>query len=136
MRSRSPLSEDRGTAVIEFALVLPFMSMLMAGVLSYGIYFWRANALQEVAAGAARAAIAGVSQAERRRFVDEALDAQIPQLIGLAASDVARTVADTGTTLTLDLRYDGSRDVMMGAGLIPLPSAVIHRRAVIRLAGL
>lgn len=133
---RSLPKSEKGTAVIEMALVMPLMSMLMGGILSYGVYFWRAHGLQEAAASAARAALAGTTPAERRRMLDDALDVELPQMLGVRAADVGRAVADTGTILTVDLSYDGSRDMMMGAGLVPLPQSVIRRRAVIRLAGL
>ncbi len=136
MRIKHLSRHEGGTAVIELALVLPLMSMLMASILSYGVFFWRAHALQEAASSATRAALAGVTIGERSRYLNDALDQELPQLSGLRSAEVSRSIVDTGTTLTLDLSYDGSRDMLMGAGLVPLPQSVIRRRAVIRLAGL
>lgn len=125
-----------GAAVAEFALVLPLFLTLLLGITAYGGYFWRAHALQEVADGAARAAIAGLTAAERRQLVDTAIAAHLPSLGGIAAGRAQTSVTDTGSSLTVELTYDAGNDLLVGSGLVPLPNAVIRRRSVIRLAGL
>jgi hypothetical protein len=58
----------------------------------------------------------------------------------LAGMDARRvgtpTVTQTGTNLTVQLSYDGTRDALLNLGWIPLPSRTIRRGATVRLAGL
>ncbi|UYQ72176.1 pilus assembly protein [Pelagibacterium flavum] len=67
--SRLPLRrnwlDDAGTSAVEFALIAPVFLLLLFGAIGYGIYFGAAHSVQQLAADAARAAVAGVSGAER-----------------------------------------------------------------------
>lgn len=57
---RKLFRHQHGTAVIEFAILTPVYLLLLTGMLAYGIYFGAAHALQQLAADAARTAIAGL----------------------------------------------------------------------------
>src|SRR5215217_7028783 len=67
--------DTRGTSAVEFAILTPVFLLLLTGMLAYGIYFGAAHALQQLAADAARTAIAGLDEAERDRLVEAFLDA-------------------------------------------------------------
>lgn len=69
-----PLARDvRGAAVIEFAILTPVFLLMLTGMLAYGIYFGAAHALQQLAADAARTAIAGLDAAEGEDLVRDYL---------------------------------------------------------------
>lgn len=68
------LGDRRGTAAIEFAILTPVFLLMMTGMLAYGLYFGAASTLQQMAADAARVAIAGITDAERDRLVERFLD--------------------------------------------------------------
>lgn len=55
----------RGASAIEFALIAPVFLLLVLGALCYGIYFGAAHSVQQLAADAARAAVAGLDGNER-----------------------------------------------------------------------
>lgn len=53
-RARSFWKAKGGAAAAEFALVTPFLLMLLFGAFEYGRYLWTVNALQQTAAQTAR----------------------------------------------------------------------------------
>jgi Flp pilus assembly protein TadG len=62
-RRRSFATATSGTAAVEFAILLPFYLFFLLGMLAYGIYFGAAHSVQQLAADAARTAIAGAAGA-------------------------------------------------------------------------
>jgi len=63
------LKDDRGTAVIEFALLTPVFLLLLTGMLAYGLYCGAAHALQQLAADAGSMSIDGLTDSERDAMV-------------------------------------------------------------------
>jgi Flp pilus assembly protein TadG len=56
---------DEGVAAVEFAIIAPVFLMILFGIIVYGIYFATWIAVTEAASEGARAAVAGLSAAER-----------------------------------------------------------------------
>lgn len=54
MRLRSKLRREEGTALVEFALVLPLLLLLLMGIIYYGRYISYANDENQLASSAAR----------------------------------------------------------------------------------
>jgi Flp pilus assembly protein TadG len=129
-------ADQRGAALIEFALVLPILLLILLGILGYGGYFWRANVLQQVANDAARAAMPGLTAAERLSLAQGSASAELTQMGGIQRNRVTTTVQESGAILTVRLSYDGRTDPLLKLSIVPLPSAVIQRVAVVRLGGL
>ncbi len=63
-------SNKQGASAVEFALIAPFMLLLVAAILAYGSIFATSLSLQQVAAETARATIAGLSDAERQSLAE------------------------------------------------------------------
>jgi Flp pilus assembly protein TadG len=57
--------EEEGSSAVEFALIAPVFLLIVFGAIGYGIYFGAAHSVQQLAADAARSAVAGLSGAER-----------------------------------------------------------------------
>ena len=55
----------RGSSAVEFALVAPLLVLLFSGITAFGICLGAAHNLRQIAAEAARASVAGVTDAER-----------------------------------------------------------------------
>lgn len=127
--------DDRGAALIEFALVLPVMLMILLGIVGYGGYFWRANVLQQIANDAARASMPGLTAAERATLARNSVTAEIASMGGIVANRVTTTVAESGATITVRLSYNGSADPFLRLSIVPLPSTTIQRTAVVRMGG-
>lgn len=67
------LKNKHGASAVEFALIAPFMLLLVAAILAYGSLFATSLSLQQAAAETARATIAGLSDAERKTLAESKL---------------------------------------------------------------
>lgn len=134
--SRFSLQHDvRGVSVVEFALVLPLLVCLLYGLMGYGQYFLLAHNVQQLANDAARATVAGMSAAERQSLATTALAHEIATLHTLRAADVSSAVEETSDTVTVRVRLDASTMPLIHNALVPMPDAIIERRAVVRPGG-
>ena len=124
----------RGVAAVEFALVAPVFIALLMGTVTYASYFLSAHTIQQIANDSARAAIAGMDDQERTAIAQSTVAAHVagyPFLQGQVKNvDVKRSDA----TVTVRVAYDGQRDVWTQL-LVPAPSTMIVRDAVIQLGG-
>ena len=138
--SKRLFCNENGTAVIEFAILTPVYLLLLTGMLAYGIYFGAAHALQQLAADAARTAIAGRDEAERNALVETYLarNAGDHMLI-----DPARLVHDIGDSpldpnqYVVRLTYDAAfLPIWSLYPPLPLPASTIVYGATIRRGGI
>lgn len=128
--------DRRGVAVVELALTLPVLLTLMFGILTGGSWLALSHAVQQGANEGARAAIAGLTQAERATIATDTARAALRQSYGIDAADVAVTVNDDGARIAVAVRYDGSANPLLSLPIMPAPATVIERRASIVLSGL
>lgn len=127
------LPADReGTALVEAAIALPILISLLFGILTYGCWFMAAHSLQQAANDAARAAIAGIDAQERRDLVDQSI-AHTPGGAMLEQDLLTVTTTQDGRYYTVSLTYEATRARLFSHSLIPLPTGVIHRAAVVQL---
>ena len=128
---RNHLTRDRsGTSAVEFALVAPLFILMMLGMLGYGIYFGAAHSIQQLTADAARTAIAGLDESERRSLAQAFIDAS------KLTVDVQDSAAD-GSQFVVGVSYD-ARDLPIWnlfSGLT-MPRTTISRASTIRIGGL
>ena len=125
-----------GVAVVEFALLAPLLLLMLLGILSYGGYFWMAHSLQQAANDAARATIAGLDSDERRLLARQRAEALLARNDGIAPGRSVVDLSEQGDIVTVELSYDASDSVFMRLPLVPMPDAVIRRRAAITRSGL
>lgn len=134
-RVRAWLVRDRrGAVLIEFALVLPMLLTLVAGMLCYGQYIWLAHSVQAAANDAARAIVAGVTPAERRTLAQAAVANGLTGVAEVTTDKVTLVVDELGSRATVRLRVDARALTLLSTGMVPLPEPVIERRAVAILA--
>lgn len=89
LRSRRHSKDDRGVALVEFALVLPVLSLLVLGIFEYGNLWRQVGTLERAAQLGARA----VSQQANGRFADyEALRAVDSQTRSMSGVEVTRVI--------------------------------------------
>ena len=95
--------EERGAAAVEFALVVPFLLLILFGILSYGFMLSFRQALSQGAAEGARAAAVSVSTTTTSRTAAavSALDASL-DLYGVSCSG-GSLVKDGATVGTCSL---------------------------------
>jgi Flp pilus assembly protein TadG len=132
--------DDSGTSAVEFAILMPVFLLLLTGMLAYGIYFSAAHSLQQLAADAARTAIAGLDEAERNELVGDFLDANADSY---ALIDPARLTATIGDKpgdpdhYRVVLTYDASDLPIWNLyPPLPLPSQQIAYSSTIRRGGI
>ena len=132
--------DDSGTSAVEFAILMPVFLLLLTGMLAYGIYFSAAHSLQQLAADAARTAIAGLDEAERNELVGDFLAANADSY---ALIDPARLTAAIGDKpgdpdhYRVVLTYDASDLPIWNLyPPLPLPSQQIAYSSTIRRGGI
>ncbi len=114
--------------------------LLLLGMVAYGIYFGASHSVQQIAADAARTAIAGETTAERRTLVEAFVAANAgtypfvdPNKLTADARD---SVADPNQ-FDVSVRYD-ARNLPIW-NLFPrliMPTTTISRRSTIRIGGI
>lgn len=141
MRTLAGFARDtRATSAVEFAILTPVFLLLLTGMLAYGIYFGAAHSLQQLAADAARTAIAGLDEAERDQLVGEFLEANAGDYMLLDRSRLTYTIGDKPgdpTHYRVTLTYD-AKDLPIWNLYppLPLPSSSIAYSSTIRRGGL
>lgn len=133
-------AHEDGTAAIEFAIVLPVFLVVMLGILAYGIYFAAAHSTAQLAAEAARASVAGLTDAERSNLARTSVTANLanygvlidPSKVTVEAAPVASDV----TEFRVAVRYQAhDLPIWSFAPFLPLPSETIERTAVVKRGG-
>lgn len=126
-------------AALEFAIIAPVFLLILLGIAAYGIYFSAVSSLQELTADAARASVAGLSATERAAIVTNYVADSSPQYQLLQGHAITVTTAPfpgDPTRYTVTLRTDISNlPLQVQSGIIPMPSSVIERTAVVRIGG-
>lgn len=127
----------RGTSAVEFALLSPLYFLLMAGIAAYGLYLGTSHSLQQIAADAARAAIAGLSADERQDIALRYVAANAGTYPFIEARHLTVGVGDGDAgRFVVSLDYDArSLPIWNLFDGLPLPQVTIVRRAAIRIGG-
>ncbi len=137
--ARRIAGDESGVSAIEFAIVFPIFLIAVLGLLVYAIYFGAVHSVQQLAAEAARASVAGLSVDERedlaRQHVARAAQSY-PLIQPRNLSVEAGMVPDDPNLFQLALTYDASELVIFALrGLVPMPPTTIRRQAVVRRGG-
>lgn len=129
----------RGAVAVEFAIVSPVFLLILLGIMSYGTLFGIGHSVQQLAAEAARAAVSGLSDAERTEIAGRFVQASAGSysLLDPTRLTLSSRTTDVDTrTFEVALTYDASSSYVYGfAGLLPLPDPTVRRAAVIRHGG-
>lgn len=128
------------TAAIEFAMLFPLFLLLFLGMVAYGIYFGASHSVQQIAADAARVAIAGLDETERQTMVANFITRNAA---GYVFVDPAKLTAETydntddGSQFVVTIRYDARNlpiwNLLPG---LPMPAMTIARESTIRVGGI
>jgi Flp pilus assembly protein TadG len=132
-RLQAFLSDQGGAVLIEAAFVIPLLVALLAGVVTYAMYFMAAHSLQSVANEGARASLAGLNSDERDALVDRAIEQSLLQATLVDPEEVAVETSVDGDFFTVRLDYDASANAVFSTSLIPMPGDHIVRSATIEL---
>ncbi|WP_127145072.1 TadE/TadG family type IV pilus assembly protein [Pelagibacterium montanilacus] len=134
-------ARDRAaSSAVEFALLMPVYLMLVLGALAYGIYFGATHSVQQLAADAARAAVAGLGAEERAMLADGFVATNARSYLWLDP-DRLEVVPEPSPfdpgQYHVTVRYDASALPIWNIyPPLPLPSSTIAHRSTIRNGGL
>ncbi len=103
-RCRPWLSDRKGQAAVELALILPVLVLLLLGMLQVGIVLQDYLQLQQAVEQGARAASLGASDATVLQTVDAAAPSLNPSSLTLAVSP-SPSERQTGTDVDVQGRY-------------------------------
>lgn len=133
-RRAASLSHDRrGSVLVEAAFALPLLIGLLFGILIYGSWFMTAHSIQQAANDAARTALAGLDDTERRALVDQAVTRSLAGSTLVDAHLLHVTTSMAGGYYSVRLTYDLQADALFAASPVPLPTTSIQREAVVRV---
>ena len=130
----------RGTSAIEFAIVSPILILLLFGMVAYGIYLGASHSVQQIAADAARTAVAGLDESERISLADSYIDRNAAAYPFIDRAKLTLDIKDNPTDASefvVAIRYD-ARDLPIWDLLpdLPLPGTTIRHSSTIRIGGM
>lgn len=137
---KDALREDRGIGAVEFALVLPIFMTFTFGLIVYGFYFATLIGLEQAAAEGARAAVRGLSNAERVTLATEAVDRILTSYDGLMdESLVARNIEVDPVNpglFRVELTYNFAAGPFGSmASFVPVPAGGPHVETIVSNGG-
>jgi Flp pilus assembly protein TadG len=129
-----------GTSAIEFAIVSPLLILLLFGMVAYGIYLGASHSIQQIAADAARTAVAGLDESERISLADGYIDRNAAAYPFIERAKLALDIKDNpddANEFVVAIRYD-ARDLPVWNLLpdLPLPGMTIRHSSTIRIGGM
>lgn len=105
-------ADQSGTAAIEFAIIAPVLMLFLLGIVCFGLMLGTYNAVQQLAAEAARASVAGLSDSERNQIANSYVSSNIA---GYQMIDPSKLIVATYAqpdTYRVTLSYDVSNTVV------------------------
>lgn len=136
---RNFLHRTNGAAALEFAIIAPVFFMTVFSMIAYGIYLGAVHSVQQVSADAARAAVAGLSQAERQTLARDYIQRSLMRHPFIDAQQVEVEVADDSANpnqFTVSVSYDASHLPVWSLYSYAMPDTEITGFSTIRLGGL
>jgi Flp pilus assembly protein TadG len=132
--------DQSGTSAIEFALLSPIFILLLLGMVAYGIYFGASNSVQQIAADAARTAIAGLNETERQALVTSFVNNNAGGYPFVDSDKLTYQAKDStadGKQFVVSIQYDARNlPVWNLFPALPMPGTTISRKSTIRVGGI
>lgn len=128
-----------GAAALEFAIIAPLFFLTIFTMIGYGIYLSATHAVQQIAADAARTAVAGLSSTERKSLAQSFIQSSTLDYPFINKTKLTVDVADDVQNLnqfTVTIVYDSSELPIWKLFSFALPDEEIKRYATIRLGGI
>lgn len=133
-------TDQAGSTAVEFAILAPLHVFLIMGMSAYGIYFGASHSVQQLAADAARAAVAGIGQAERERLATTFIDRNAGGYLFIDPNGLTIDIGDSAadpTQFDVTVSYDAARLPIWNLHeRLSTPQQTIRRRATIRIGGI
>ena len=127
------------SSAVEFALVAPLFLCFVGGIIAYGAILGVYHGVQQLAAEAARATIAGMSDNERQQIAQSYISSNATSYVFLDSAKLkieADPAVVQSNNYKVTLTYDMSDlFIYQFSSLLPLPEPKVQRTAVIVRGG-
>jgi Flp pilus assembly protein TadG len=136
--ARSLRTSRRGIAAVEFALLAPGLLMIAFGVIVYSIYFTAVIGVRQAASEGARAAMAGLSTAERMTLAQTRAGQVLGNYGSLLGGNLPQVSAapDSLGVFKVTVTYDMSNSpIMRYGGFVPLPDKTVQASVLVTNGG-
>lgn len=130
---------NSGASAVEFAIIAPVFFFTLFTLIGYGIYLSAAHSVQQIAADAARTAVAGLSEAERKQLVRDFLTSSTLSHAFLTKDNFSASVEqDPGNPnqFTVAIEYDARNLPIWNLYSYALPEQHIRRFSTMRIGGI
>jgi Flp pilus assembly protein TadG len=128
----------RGSSAVEFAMLLPVFLTVVFGIIVFGSYLAVVHGVQQLAAEAARASVAGMSESERNSLAVNYVAnnaATYPLIDATKITTAAATSASNANVFVVTVTYDASSMVIYTLPFVPKPATTVTRSAAIPYGG-
>lgn len=128
-----------GGSAVEFAIVAPILFLTLFSLIAYGIYLSAAHAVQQIAADAARTAVAGLNDTERKQLVRDFLSRSTLNHALLEVKNFTLDVKEdpkNPNQFTVSVDYDASHLPIFNLYSYAMPDAHIRRFSTMRIGGI
>jgi hypothetical protein len=131
------IKEQKGASAVEFAAILPFMVVLILGMIEFGIMFYDKAVLTNASREAVRAGITGLTALEMQQLAKDYCNINLINLGGNNDFD-----PDTDPNDDISVSLDGSNDLrvkleynydLLFGSIIGFPSTKIAAETVMRM---
>ena len=139
MRIRSLLRCRSGSSAVEFAIIAPVLLLMLFSLIGYGVYLAEAHAVQQIAADAARTAVAGLDASERQKLVQEYLTKSTMDYALLDKKNFTTKVQSDPSNpnqFTVSIEYDASTLPIFSLYSYAMPDKHIRRYSTMRIGGI
>ena len=120
-------------------VLLPVFLLIVLGILTYGIYLGSVHSVEQLAADAARASVAGLSDSERVQIATQHVTTNAGGYPLLNASKIAVEAGASpldASQFRVMVRFDASDlPIWIMSGIVPMPDRVIERTSIIKRGG-
>lgn len=131
--------DQSATTAVEFAFVAPILLLLLFGAVGYGHAFGVYHGVQQLAAEAARASIAGLDDAERERLARDFITQSVGSYAFLEPNKLTVRTSALGApspSFEVTVLYDYSDSIFNRlSSIVALPMPIVERRAVVQRGG-
>lgn len=128
-----------GGSAVEFAIVAPILFLSLFSLIGYGIYLSAAHSVQQIAADAARTAVAGLNEAERKQLVQDFLSKSTMDHALLDRDNFNVDVKEdprNPNQFTVSVDYDASNLPIFALYSYAMPDTHIRRFSTMRIGGI
>lgn len=139
MHGRSIVDCRSGSSAVEFALIAPVFFMALFSLIGYGIYLGAAHSVQQIAADAARTAVAGMDSTERQQLVQDYLTKTTMNQGLIDKKNLSMQVSNdplNPNQFTVSIDYDASSLPIFSLYSYAVPNTHIRRTATMRVGGI